>query len=823
MKTAVIVQCRLSSTRLPSKAIYPLSGRPLLAWTLSAMKKVIADEYFVACDYDSENELFPVCEKNGFKIFAGSKDDVLDRFCTLIEREKIDIVLRATADNPFLFFDAASELLELFKNEYSGKADYLTFTGLPHGSGIEVFSGSSLLKARSLTDLAYDHEHVGPSLYNHPDRFNSVFLPAPQKYYAPHLRTTIDTRADYIRALDIISDLSEKDLKPPFNSKDVIESCSDSSIAKKILYVPSIRKSQGTGHFRRCVKLALETKGVLFIDERVKEKIDYSEFLSDFPKEKIITQLPLKDEYDLIVCDMFKMTDEEIQTYKNLSKTVFIDEGSGCFDDPDYLLDIIPSYNLKREANSVNPFFIESGKEIKAQFPQENQISRVLVTFGGEDPSELSLPVSSVLLSLGYNVTVLIKNPSDFKEKIPSPVRKKIAAFSKIDDLKNHLCEYDLVITHYGFTAYECLYANTPVLLVSTSKLHENLSKKYGFEYVSKNAISEKTFAKKLSDISKLTSKKFIKNTDKDFCLSEFILQLSQAKKYNCPVCQKNTSDPVVFRTEHHTFRRCSECKMIYISFSDDSETVVYQKNYFAEEYKKQYGKTYLDDFESIKKTGYSRIKNILKVLKVNDGNSKSVLDIGCAYGPFMKAASEKGFNSCGTDIAEDAVEYINETLKLKASISSFADVDSKKEFSVDKFDAVTMWYVIEHIKDLKTNLKKINGLLKQGGVFAFSTPSASGISARFNKKSFYTQSPKDHFTVWSPENTGKVLMKFGFKVCRIVSTGIHPERIPFIKKHNIKSSSLISKFSASVMKLFKLGDTYEVYCKKVNEIDDER
>lgn len=823
MKTAVIVQCRLSSTRLPSKAIYPLSGRPLLSWTLQSMKKVSADDYFVACDYDSENALAPICEENGFKIFAGSKDDVLDRYCKLIERENIDIVLRATADNPFLFFDAASELLELYKTDYYGKADYITYTGLPHGSGIEIFNGSSLLKARSLTDLAYDHEHVGPSLYNHPDRFNSVFLTSPDKYNAPHLRTTIDTKADYIRALDVINDLSEKDIKPPFNSKDVLESLSDPSVSKKVLFVPSIKKSQGTGHFRRCAKLAVAVKGAIYIDESVSEKIDYSEFLTDFPKEKIITKLPLKDEYDLIVCDMFKMTEDEIRTFRSLSKTVFIDEGFECFNDPDFILDIIPSYNLKREANLVNPYFIEGGTEIKPQYPKENAINRVLVTFGGEDPSGLTLPSAIALLTLGYKVTVLIKNASEFTEKIPAPLRSKLGVLAKIDDLKNHVCEYDLVVTHYGFTAYECLFANTPVLLVSTSKLHENLSKKYGFAYIPQNSVNIKTFEKKLSDISKLTSTHFEKKSDCNTNLSEYILSLAQAKKYRCPVCQKDTFDRVIARTDHHTFRQCSNCKMIYISFSDDSETVVYQKNYFADEYKKQYGKTYLDDFDSIKKSGYSRVKNILKTLGSKDGSSKSILDIGCAYGPFMKAASENGFNSCGTDIAEDGVKYINETLKLKATISSFADVDSKKVFDVESFDAVTMWYVIEHIKDLKTNLRKINGLLKEGGVFAFSTPSASGVSARYNKKSFFIQSPKDHFTVWAPQNTQNVLKTFGFKVEKIVTTGIHPERLPFIKKHNIKSDSVLFKIAGAIMKMRKLGDTYEVYCKKISGICDEQ
>ena len=80
---AVVVQCRLSSTRLPQKAIKDLAGSECLCWTLNAMKKVKAARYFLACDYDSKSRLEPVAQKCGWEIFAGDRDDVLFRFCCL--------------------------------------------------------------------------------------------------------------------------------------------------------------------------------------------------------------------------------------------------------------------------------------------------------------------------------------------------------------------------------------------------------------------------------------------------------------------------------------------------------------------------------------------------------------------------------------------------------------------------------------------------------------------------------------------------------------------------------------------------------------------
>ena len=201
-KIAVIVQCRLSSTRLPGKALKKLGEKTVLEWTLASMKKVRAGRYFVATDYDSYEELKPYCQKAGFEIYAGSLDDVLDRYCSLINEIKCDYVLRATADNPFLFYEAAQELInEFVKQQKIARCDYMTWSGLPHGSGVEVFRADSLLKAREMTEDPYDHEHVGPALYNHKGVFSSLFVRSSAKYYYPDFRTTIDTPSDFRKAI----------------------------------------------------------------------------------------------------------------------------------------------------------------------------------------------------------------------------------------------------------------------------------------------------------------------------------------------------------------------------------------------------------------------------------------------------------------------------------------------------------------------------------------------------------------------------------------------------------------------------------------------
>ena len=190
-------------------------------------------------------------------------------------------------------------------------------------------------------------------------------------------------------------------------------------------------------------------------------------------------------------------------------------------------------------------------------------------------------------------------------------------------NLKEKLADYDLIITHYGLTAFESLYANCAIILCSPTKLHEELAKKYNFAYVGYNNICEENFKNALNN-ENLFPKKILNDSEEN--LFEYLQFISKGHKYNCPVCQKENDDEIISRNETRTYRRCKSCGLIYISFSCDKEKE-YKKEYFFEDYKKQYGKTYQEDFESIKKQGLKRAAVIKNIYKSKNNNLLSGSD----------------------------------------------------------------------------------------------------------------------------------------------------------------------------------------------------
>ncbi|MDR0641174.1 MAG: hypothetical protein LBG07_01800, partial [Treponema sp.] len=76
---------------------------------------------------------------------------------------------------------------------------------------------------------------------------------------------------------------------------------------------------------------------------------------------------------------------------------------------------------------------------------------------------------------------------------------EKFRVLRKIPSLGEHLAEYDLLITHFGLSAFEALYAGIPVILVSPGPYHQRLAKAAGFVSAGIGAAAAKRLGRFLS------------------------------------------------------------------------------------------------------------------------------------------------------------------------------------------------------------------------------------------------------------------------------------------------------------------------------------
>lgn len=215
-RVGVFLQARLSSTRLPQKVLLPLKGGNVLQHALRSLRKIKADVYALLTDHNSGGVLEQYAVEEGFSLFMGPEDDVLQRFTSAVHFFKVERVIRATGDNPLVSWQLASEILELHEKK---RADLSHFINIPLGTGVEAVEASALLAAENESADPYEHEHITTFIYRHPERFTILEIEGPAGCILSGRRVTLDTDSDYKLIRNIFSDLY---INQPIAAEDIV-------------------------------------------------------------------------------------------------------------------------------------------------------------------------------------------------------------------------------------------------------------------------------------------------------------------------------------------------------------------------------------------------------------------------------------------------------------------------------------------------------------------------------------------------------------------------------------------------------------------------
>jgi len=191
----IVLQVRLNSTRLPGKLLFKLKGITIFEHILIRLLHAKLPKGIVVA---TTNNTFPwikdIIEEYRVNYLIGPEEDVLKRYALVIEKYKIDNVIRATGDNPLVCIEYVDKTIELHHKE---NADLTTFPDLPYGTGVEVVKASTLLEADRLTHEPLEREHITQYIYHHDDKYRVVKAIPEKKFQLPNLRLTVDTVEDF--------------------------------------------------------------------------------------------------------------------------------------------------------------------------------------------------------------------------------------------------------------------------------------------------------------------------------------------------------------------------------------------------------------------------------------------------------------------------------------------------------------------------------------------------------------------------------------------------------------------------------------------------
>jgi UDP-2,4-diacetamido-2,4,6-trideoxy-beta-L-altropyranose hydrolase len=510
-RTAVIVQARTGSTRLPGKVLRTLGAKTVLAHVLSRCAR-IAGADAVVCATSTLPQDDPIAEeaaRAGAHVFRGSQSDVLARYLAAARSVSADIVLRVTADCPLIDPDICAAVIAL---RAATGADYAANNMprlYPHGLDCEAFTVAALAEAAVASDDPFDHEHVTPWLRRKPGlkRANLVGPGWPASMH----RWTLDYPEDLdffsavfaalpkpetARMQDVLSLLAARPDIAGLNAKHRVAAAAASS-GSTIIFRCDAGGDIGMGHAMRCAALqdhlaplgwhclwAVEPATLSFLGIGLDPARTIALADSDPIAQAQEIRRSVAGDATLVI-DRYGTAAAFSAACRDAGIRILHFDDFGTGEIPADLAITIGA-NPDRPVPPEPPHRLIGGDyaPLRRQFPQQRPASiagraggstleRVLVAFGGTDPVDASGLAVEAVLEAGLNCDVVIGGRArhlSMLRALATTHAERVRLHEDAAEVAALMANADLAIGAPGTGTWERAALGLPVLLVGIAE-----------------------------------------------------------------------------------------------------------------------------------------------------------------------------------------------------------------------------------------------------------------------------------------------------------------------------------------------------------------
>jgi spore coat polysaccharide biosynthesis protein SpsF len=206
------IEARMSSSRLPGKALMDINGQPSLTRQvrrLQQSKKL--DGIVVATSTNPADDAIKAWAMGeDIACYRGSEDDVLLRVVEAQRSMNSNIVVEICGDTPLIDSAVIDQAITLFEDTDSDIVSNTYNLSYPQGIDAQVFRMSDLEEVeRTVKDPAV-REHVSLYFYEHPERYRLVDLIAPPEHTLPDQRLQLDYEEDLTLIREVYRQLEPK-------------------------------------------------------------------------------------------------------------------------------------------------------------------------------------------------------------------------------------------------------------------------------------------------------------------------------------------------------------------------------------------------------------------------------------------------------------------------------------------------------------------------------------------------------------------------------------------------------------------------------------
>ena len=232
--------------------------------------------------------------------------------------------------------------------------------------------------------------------------------------------------------------------------------------------------------------------------------------------------------------------------------------------------------------------------------------------------------------------------------------------------------------------------------------------------------------------------------------------------KYQCPWCDSEKTQihlwvkDLFLTNEAFEIHECLKCGLLFTEPRPKPEEI--GKYYQSEEYY-----SHQENKKGFVPRIYEAVKsvNLKKKYKMATKGLKPgrMLEIGCGAGDFLHTMEKHGWTCTGIEPSESAKEIA--TKKVKAKLLNPQEIDKLED---ESFDLITMWHVLEHVDNLKEEIKQLQRLLKKGGRLVLALPNFKSADAQYYKEYWAAYDVPRHLNHFCRESINNIFKTTDFK-----------------------------------------------------------
>jgi SAM-dependent methyltransferase len=228
-----------------------------------------------------------------------------------------------------------------------------------------------------------------------------------------------------------------------------------------------------------------------------------------------------------------------------------------------------------------------------------------------------------------------------------------------------------------------------------------------------------------------------------------------ETEEIPCPICEKSGNNPL-HQEGPFQMVKCTSCQFIYLNPRPTNESLFsFYQHYLPEE------ESSIEFWQRMMRPVFKRAAHLMQHHK----GTGRLLDVGAGFGFFLAEMRGRGWEVMGVEISRKGMDYARKVLGLTVHPGPLERVG----FSENYFDAVTGFYVIEHLAHPMAFLKECHRILKPGGLLLLRYPHTTPIKnllSLFGIENRLYDLPA-HLCDFSPEMIQTCLERTGFERCQ--------------------------------------------------------